>query len=89
MAPPSLTVGVAALGDEAVARIFKAIAVYDDFCHENDPHEEHDFGAFEVDGHTIFFKINYYDPTLTCRSSDPADPMVTERVITIMVAKEY
>jgi Protein of unknown function (DUF3768) len=78
MAPPSLTVGVAALGDEAVARIFKAIAVYDDFCHENDPHEEHDFGAFEVDGHTIF-----------CRSSDPADPMVTERVITIMVAKEY
>jgi hypothetical protein len=28
-----LTTGVAALGAEAVARIVKTIAVYDDFCH--------------------------------------------------------
>ena len=40
-----MTCGVAALGAEAVARIVKTIAVYDDFCHANDPHEEHDFGA--------------------------------------------
>jgi hypothetical protein len=39
--------GVAALGSEAVERIVKTIAVFDDFCHANDPHEEHDFGAFE------------------------------------------
>jgi hypothetical protein len=84
-----ITTGVAALGDEAVARIVKTIAVYDDFCHENDPHEEHDFGAFEVDGHVIFFKIDYYDPNLTCHSDDPADPNVTHRVITIMLAEEY
>jgi hypothetical protein len=45
-----LTTGVAALGDDIVARIFKTIAVYDDFCNENDPHEEHDFGALNVDG---------------------------------------
>jgi hypothetical protein len=45
-----MTCGVAALGAEAVARIVKTIAVYDDFCHANDPHEEHDFGAFEADG---------------------------------------
>jgi Protein of unknown function (DUF3768) len=63
--------------------------VYDDFCHENDPYEEHDFGAFEVDGRTIFFKIDYFDPTLTCHSSDPADPNVTHRVIRIMLAEEY
>ena len=56
-----ITAGVAALGAEAVARIVKTIAVYDDFCHANDPYEEHDFGSFEVDGHTIFFKIDYYD----------------------------
>jgi Protein of unknown function (DUF3768) len=84
-----ITVGVAALGDEFVARIVKTIAVYDDFCHENDPYEEHDFGAFEAEGQVIFFKINYYDPTLTCHSSDPADPNVTHRVITIMLAEEY
>jgi hypothetical protein len=56
-----LTTGVAALGAEAVARIVKTIVVYDDFCHANDPYEEHDFGSFEVDGHTIFFKIDYFD----------------------------
>jgi hypothetical protein len=75
-----ITVGVAALGDEAVARIFRTVVLYDDFCHENDPYEEHDFGAFEVDGHMIFFKIDYYDPTLACYSSDQADPNITHRV---------
>ena len=60
-----MTAGVAALGAEAVARIVKTIAVYDDFCHANDPHEEHDFGVFEVDGHKIFFKIDYFDKSRT------------------------
>jgi len=84
-----ITIGVAALGDEAVARIVKTIAVYDDFFHENDPYEEHDFGAFEAEGHTIFFEIDYFDPTLTWHSDDPADPTITHRVITIMLAEEY
>ena len=39
-----MTPGVAALGAEAVERIVKTIAVFDDFCYANDPHEEHDFG---------------------------------------------
>jgi Protein of unknown function (DUF3768) len=84
-----MTPDIAALGAEAVARIVKTIAVYDDFCHANDPHEEHDFGAFDADGHRVFFKIDYYDKTLTYHSPDPADRSVTERVITIMLAKEY
>ena len=84
-----ITAGVAALGAEAVARIVKTIAVYDDFCHANDPYEEHDFGSFEVDGQTIFFKIDYFDKALASHSPDPADPSVTERVITIMLAEEY
>jgi hypothetical protein len=29
--------------------------------HANDPYEEHDFGSFEVDCQTIFFKIDYLD----------------------------
>jgi hypothetical protein len=84
-----ITAGVAALGAEAVARIVKTIAVYDDFCHANDPYEEHDFGSFEVDGQTIFFKIDYYDKALASHSPDPTDPSVTERVIIIMLAEEY
>ena len=84
-----ITPGVAALGPEAVERIVKTIAVYDDFCHANDPHEEHDFGAFDAEGKTIMFKIDYFDRTLTHHSPDPSDPSVTERVITIMLAEEY
>jgi Protein of unknown function (DUF3768) len=84
-----MTPGIAALGPEAVARIIKTIEVYDDFCHANDPHEEHDFGAFDADGHKVFFKIDYYDETLTVHSPDPSDPKVTKRVITIMLAEEY
>src|ERR1700719_5323764 len=84
-----LTAGIAALGPEAVARIVKTIAVYDDFCHANDPYSEHDFGSFDADGHTVFFKIDYFDKTLTYASPDPSDPAVTQRVITIMLAEEY
>ena len=63
-----ITAGVAALGTDAVARIVKTVEVFDDFCEANDPHQEHDFGSFEAEGHTIFFKIDAYDlsddPTL-------------------------
>jgi hypothetical protein len=68
-----MTPGVAALGAEAVERIVKTIAVFDDFCHANDPHEEHDFGAFDLDGQTIMFKIDYLDPT--CRCTHPIRPI--------------
>src|SRR5215813_3986351 len=84
-----MTPGIAALGAEAVARIVKTIAVFDDFCHANDPHEEHDFGSFEADGHMIYFKIDYFDETLTYHSPDAADPSVTQRVITIMLAEQH
>ena len=56
-----ITPGIAALGPEAVARIVKTITVFDDFCHANDPYEEHDFGSFEAEGEKIVFKIDYYD----------------------------
>jgi hypothetical protein len=81
-----ITTGVAALGDEAVAIIVKTIAVYDDFCHENDPYGEHDFGVFDADGHTIFFKIDLYEGPEV--KSGNGEPVVT-RVLTIMLAEEY
>jgi hypothetical protein len=84
-----ITPGVASLGQAAVERLVKTIAVFDDFCHENDPHEEHDFGSFNAEGETIFFKIDYYDKSLSMHSPDPADPTLTQRVITVMLASEY
>jgi hypothetical protein len=84
-----MTPGIAALGQEAVDRIVKTIVLFDDFCHANDPHEEHDFGSFEAEGHTIFFKIDYFDRDLKYHSPDPTDPAVTIRVITVTLADEY
>lgn len=84
-----ITPGIAALGQEAVERLVKTIAVFDNFCAENDPYGEHDFGSFDFDGTQVMFKIDYYDKQLSCHSSNPADPAVTERIITIMLADEY
>ena len=81
-----MTPGIAALGAEAVARIVKTIAVFDDFCHANDPHEEHDFGAFDADGHRVVFKIDLYEePDVKDANGEP----VVTRVLTIMLAEEY
>jgi Protein of unknown function (DUF3768) len=84
-----MTPGIAALGSEAVHRLIQTIAVFDDFCTANDPHGEHDFGAFEFDGTPVMFKIDYYDKDLNLHSPDPANPALTERVITLMLAEEY
>ena len=43
----------------------------------------------QAHGRTIFWKIDYYDLLLKCGSPDPADPVVTRRVLTVMLAEEY
>ena len=70
-------------------RIFAAVQAFDAFDAGNDPWHEHDFGAVEVDGQRVFFKLEYYDLTRAMHSEDPADPTKTERVMTIMLADEY
>jgi hypothetical protein len=81
-----ITPGVAALGPDAVERIVRTIMVYDDFCLANDPHEEHDFGAFDADGRRILFKIDLYEePDVKDENGEP----VVTRVLTIMLVEEY
>ena len=59
------------------------------FTPDNDPHGEHDFGSVEHAGLKVFFKIDYYDKTLSAGSEDPSDPAQTTRVMTLMLAQEY
>lgn len=84
-----MTPGVAALGSDFVDRAVKTLAAFDDFHHDNDPHQEHDAGVFELDGFILMWKVSYYDKTLTFHSPNPADPSVTERIITLMLIEEY
>jgi len=84
-----LTSGVRSLGPLAISRILTAVRQFADFSADNDPYGEHDFGSFSYAGDKIFWKIDYYDHSLAYGSPDPADPLVTKRVLTIMLAAEY
>ena len=84
-----LTQAVAALGAEAQREILEALKRYDEFDADNDPYGEHDFGAVEIKGTRIFFKIDYYDLDCAFASPDASDENLTRRVMTIMLAEEY
>jgi hypothetical protein len=84
-----MTAGVIALGQLRQLKILDVVARFDSFDEDNDPYGEHDFGALEVEGERLFFKIDYYDQSLSVHSPDPSDETVTKRILTIMLAKEY
>lgn len=85
------TSGIAALPAETQIRIWAEVSRFDSFTEDNDPHGEHDFGAFEFDGvGTIFWKIDYYaDKSCSFGLEDPSDTSQCFRILTIMLASEY
>ena len=84
-----MTAGVAALPLDVKARTMILVQTFAEFNVDNDPHGEHDFGSFELAGEKFFWKIDYYDHDMESGSEDPADPYLTTRVLTIMLAEEY
>lgn len=84
-----MTKGVIALGRAKQIAILDAVAAFDGFDVDNDPYGEGDFGALQVEGERLLFKIDYFDRSLTGHSPDPADASVTTSVLTIMLAEEY
>lgn len=83
------TVGLVARGKPYVALALAAVAAFEAFDADNDPHGEHDAAMLDVGSDSILFKIDYYDLNLTGHSPDPSDTAVTERVMTVMLAEEY
>jgi uncharacterized protein DUF3768 len=84
-----ITSGLQARGQEFTEAVCIAVSCFGDFSEDNDPHKEHDFGAIDLQGEKLFWKIDYYDHSMTMLSPDPASPKVTRRVLTIMLASEY
>ena len=84
-----VTSGISAMGEAFTAEALGSVASFDAFNTDNDPYGEHDFGAITVQGEKVFWKIDCYDLAMEAHSPEPADPAVTKRVLTIMLASEY
>ena len=85
----ALTQGIMALSQADRDAILAKVRAFDAFTPDNDPHGEHDFGAFSHGGVRVFWKIDYYAPHTELASEDPADRGKTRRVLTVMLADEY
>jgi hypothetical protein len=84
-----MTRSVADLPQVDQATVLEKVRTFSAFTRDNDPHGEHDFGSFVYGDVKYFWKIDYYDADGVCGSGNPADPLVTTRVLTIMRADEY
>jgi hypothetical protein len=83
------TRGVAERGSAFVILAVQAVRQFDAFTQGDDPYGEHDFGSFDLAGERLFWKIDYYDPSLSYGSDAPDNADATSRVLTIMLASEY
>jgi Protein of unknown function (DUF3768) len=99
------TVGFRSLPTSDQSRVRELIETFDAFDEDNDPHGERDFGTIyqlgdggwtterprlrDDERERVFWKFDYYDRDLQFGSEDAANPAVTRRVLTIMLADEY
>ena len=84
-----VTKAVSQLPVGTLRAVFDAIESFNDFTEGNDPWGEHDFGSVEHEGQKYFWKIDYFDPTITYGSENPTDLNQTTRVLTVMLSHEY
>jgi hypothetical protein len=99
------TVGFRSLPEADQSRVRELIETYDAFDDDNDPHGERDFGTIyqlacgrwtterprlrDDERARVLWKFDYYDGDLQFGSEDAANPAITRRVLTIMLADEY
>lgn len=84
-----ITAAVLARGDAFLAACLSAIGTLEDFPPENDPDGHHDFGAVDVQGRTVWFKIDLYDPAYEYGSEVPDDLAATARVLTVLFPEDW
>ncbi|RIK85496.1 MAG: hypothetical protein DCC69_10110 [Hyphomicrobiales bacterium] len=84
-----LTAGIAGLDNALALKVIHAVRTFDAFPSDDGSRDEHDFGAMQVDGVRVCWKIDCYDLDKRQASSDPADETRTLRVLTVMLAEEF
>ena len=84
-----ITQGISGEDWAFIAKVKDAVATFNTFTEDNDPYGTHEFGAFEIDGEKLFWKIDLYDENYEYGSQDPSNLAVTRRALTIMLASEY
>ena len=84
-----VTRGVLAVTGYNALELSEALAAYDAFDADNDPHGERDFGDLTLWGTDLFWKLDYYSPDMKFGSDDPADADKTKRVLTVMLTSEW
>jgi hypothetical protein len=99
------TVGFRSLPEADQSQVRELVETYDAFTEDSDAHGERDFGCIyqlgdgrwtterprvcDDERERVFWKFDYYDRDLRFGSDDAANPAVTRRVLTIMLADEY
>ena len=87
--------GVAALiaeatdGQDRGVELATRLAGATDFDEGDDPYGERDFGAFELWGERLFWKIDYFHPERDEHSPVKWRAELTRRAVTVMLASEY
>ena len=81
----TITPGVQELPD--LFGLLEEVRQFDKWTQDNDPYEEHDFGQIMRGTAKVFWKIDYYDQSLS-RWEDPLS-LGCRRIITVMLAEEY
>ena len=78
-------------GDGILNAAVQAVGEFDTFDPENDPDGGHDFGAVDIAGEKVFWKIDLYEAGSDFRygAETPDDPETTIRVLTLMFARDW
>ena len=86
-----LTSSLAMAEDGLALEAVQAVGEFDVFEPENDPDGSHDFGAVDIRGEKVFWKIDLYEAGSDFRygAEAPDNPATTMRVLTIMMASDW
>jgi len=77
--------GFQALPKELRSKAIELLRTEQSFDMDGDAGEEHEMGMITIAEHFVCWNITYYDSERTGLSSDPSDPTVTRRVLTLML----